>query len=82
MQELINKIAEKAGITEEQAQKAFEAVKEHAASMFNPSEIMEALKGKAGGLMEDVQNNENVQKAENMFGDLKDKLSGLFNQEK
>jgi hypothetical protein len=76
MQELINEIAAKAGITVEQATTAFQVMQEKTAGQGEG--IMDQLKEKAGGLLHNLEGNETVQKAEEMLGGVKDKIAGFF----
>jgi uncharacterized protein YjbJ (UPF0337 family) len=110
MQELITKVAEKAGISAEQATKAVDAIKDFVKEKFpmmagavdnllgaetttttttttstttvaQESSIMDKISdvipGEAGQKVEDFAKNA-AHKAEDVFDDVKDKLSGLF----
>lgn len=111
MQELINKVAEKAGISTEQAGKAVDAIKDFVKEKFpmmagavdnllgadsnaaasttsttttNSSimdKISDVIPGEAGQKVEDFAKNA-AHKAEDVFDDVKDKLSGLFGGDK
>jgi len=106
MQELIKKITDSAGISEEQATKAIESVKDFVKEKFpmlegavenlfsqkseaaeDPADgakeesvldkISNVIPGEAGQKVEDFAKNA-AQQAEDAFGNVKDKLSGLF----
>ena len=107
MQELINHLTEKVGITAEQATKSIEAVKDYVKEKFPmmagavdnlfagkteaaaPADapkaeggnvmdkISDVIPGETGEKVEEFAKNA-AQKAEDVFGDVKSKLSGLF----
>lgn len=67
MQELIDRLKEKAGITSEQAQQALEAVKDYIKEKFPMLE----------GAVENIFN-EGKAKGEDLLDGLKDKVGGFF----
>ena len=110
MQELITRLTEKAGITNEQAAKAVETIKDFVKEKFpmmagavdnllgvneapaatatstgSESSIMDKISdvipGETGEKVEEFAKNA-AHKAEEVFGDVKEKLSGLFGGEK
>lgn len=68
MQELIERLQEKAGITEEQAQKVIESVKDFVKEKFPMLE----------GAVENIFN-QGEKKGEDLLGGLENKLGGFFN---
>jgi hypothetical protein len=68
MQELIERLQEKAGITEEQAQKVIESVKDFVKEKFPMLE----------GAVESIFN-QAEKKGEDLLGGLENKLGGFFN---
>ena len=94
MQDLINEIADKAGITAEQATTALNVVQSYtnvpgtssnadateqpAAEAGKEEGIIDQLKEKAGGLLRNLEGNEMVHKAEEMLAGAKDKIAGFF----
>ena len=110
MQELITRLTEKAGITNEQAAKAVETIKDFVKEKFpmmagavdnllvvneataatststgSESSIMDKISdvipGETGEKVEEFAKNA-AHKAEEVFGDVKEKLSGLFGGDK
>lgn len=83
MQELIDHLKEKAGLTAEQADKAIEAVKDFVKQKFPMLEgAIENMLGKKEGEQSSSGSSDILHKAEDMFDNVKDKVSGLFGDKK
>ena len=85
MEDLIKKVTAAAGVTEEQAKKAIEAVSAYVKdrlpetfrsqidTLVNGGTLSEGMKSKLGAVAEDLRD-----KAEDVIDDVREKLSGLF----
>lgn len=83
MQELIDHLKEKAGLSAEQAEKTIGAVKDFVKAKFPMLEnAIENMLGKKDDQNAGSGSSDILHKAEDMFDSVKDKVSGLFGDKK
>jgi len=82
MQELIDQLAEKAGLTADQATKAIDTIKDYVKEKFPMLEgAIENLLGSNAQASSVNSGNDVTERADEVFDGIKDKLSGLFAKE-